>query len=51
MNDNFDLLDQLDALMERCRQRDEESAAIIARVRKTIDQAEAEMARFERLTA
>lgn len=41
------LLDQMDALMERCRRRDQECAARIARMRATIDQAEARMARFD----
>ena len=50
-DDNFfdDLLAQLDAVMERCRRCDEQSAAIIANMRATIDQAEAEMARFDQL--
>lgn len=43
------VLARMDQLMERCRQREEEAAALIARMRKTIEKAEAVMARFDQL--
>ncbi len=49
INQAEQLLARMDELMARCAARDAQARAQIARMRETIDQAEAVMARFDQL--